>query len=144
LFYNSRADYATDKVIRETVEKGVTFRTDASLDICEFAVCPIMTEVPSSAVLMLQPMNVNRDLYIGIWIDGRRHLLALQEDDPKIEAKTKELFWDMYTNLTSSRRYSRITIWAFYTVSLGLSIVALVRVVVEPIESLFRPSGILC
>jgi len=137
LFYLNRKDYNNaGAVIRETVTKGLTFRADALLTNSEFAACPIMLS-PTSVVSMLAPVNLNRDLYIGIWVDGCRYVLALQENDPKIAIKTKELFWIINTNLFSSRKRSRIAIWFLYIISLALFVVALIINLAKPLGGLF-------
>jgi hypothetical protein len=98
-----------------------------------------MTNPPPPEVDMsvLHPINANRDLYIGIWIDGCRYVMTLQEDDPKLVEKVRELFWIMITNLLSSRKSSRIFVWLLYTLSFALLGAALLRNVAEPIQSLF-------
>jgi hypothetical protein len=135
LFYNNYSVYSKpENVVREAVEKGLTVRADAVLSASEFAVSPIISadSKPEKGIAILKPTVANRDLYIGLWIDGLRHVMALQEEDPKIRENTKELFWLMFTDLTSSRLYARIVVWSLYGIAFVLSAIALLMNVAKP------------
>jgi hypothetical protein len=136
LFYGNLGSY-NDKeyVIRETVDKLLTHQTDDRLTEAEYAVCPIDFG-PQPAVGQVfagKPVNIHRDIYVTLWIEGRRHVLALQESDPRLEIKIKELFWIIFTDLTKKAPQVRRLIWFLYAIIALLTICALALNIAKPL-----------
>ncbi len=139
--YLNRKDYSKfDRIVQELIDKNIILPAGDAVDPAEFAVCPLMPAASRSSPSLdaLEPVNANRDLYIGFWIYGDRYVLPLQESDPHLQSKIKELFWVMFTNLVSSRKKARITVWFFYTVTLILTGSVLIMKLVEPLKTLLH------
>lgn len=112
-----------DYVVRETLDKGLArpvsdlFKKGSPMpSSLAFGSAP-----PNSKIVVGNPANIGRDLYVPLWIDGSKYLLTLLEDDPKLELKLKELFWIIYTDLTKSGPKVRRIIWLLYAVILLLT-----------------------
>ena len=69
---------------------------------------------------VLHPLNIGRDLYLPAHCDGQRVLIFLQEDDPKLSQKEKELFWILFTKTTKERPSSRLAFWLLFFASVLL------------------------
>jgi hypothetical protein len=142
-FYLNRFEYSSiDYIIRETISKGLSHSANAIEDVKLLASTPVMSTPPHAGVSIeiMSPLNANRDLYIGFWLEGARYILTIQEDDPKRDEKTRELFWLILSDLLSSRRKSRIIIWAIYGVTLTLSGIALMMNLAKPVQSAIAAS----
>jgi hypothetical protein len=133
LFYHNLGIYQdSNKLMRELIDKEIAVPAELSLDSSVFASCPMFeTGYPVSP-----PINSNRDLLIGFSYGGRRFVIPIQEDDPKLAAKQKELFWIIYTNLTSSRTLWRLLIWGLYTVSATFTAIAVLLSVIQPLSQI--------
>lgn len=126
-----------DYVIRETVEKGLTrpvtalFKKRSAMpNAINFGAIP-----SNSSVVIGKPANVSRDLYVPLWIDGSQYLLTFLEDDPKLDLKTKELFWIIYSDLTKSGPVIRRIIWFLYATIFLLTVVGIGLHVASPFWS---------
>jgi hypothetical protein len=142
IFYNNLSLYQDiRKLYFELIDKQLAYPADLQVDQTQYAACPLnitSTSGPSATM----PVNANRDLYIGISLDNQRFVIPIQEDDPKLESKQKELFWIIYSNLTSSRKWSRSFIWCLYALSAMLFVSAVLLSVSEPLyQMLFENHG---
>ena len=90
-----------------------------------------------AATEILPPKNVDRDLFVGLWLDRSPHVVALQEDDPKLELKVKELYWIMASNLLKCRPVSRYAVWGLYSSTIVLFAIALVMNLLNPILEVY-------
>jgi hypothetical protein len=139
LFRTHEGDYIDlATILREVIDKKLTVR---ELDICvpsplADACAKMQGSGSASGPAVLEPVNVDRDLYVGFRLEGQLHIIPLQEDDPKISEKIKELFWIISTNLLGSRPLSRYFIWSLYAITLVLFAVALVINVATPMGGL--------
>jgi hypothetical protein len=52
-----------------------------------------------------------------IWLYGKRFVIVMQENDPALKDKIKELFWILLTQCAKERPYSRIFFWALLGIS---------------------------
>lgn len=112
--------------VKETIEKGISFPVDSVPVDGGYTLCPRLGK-PTNAELQVQPLvNLRRDIYMPFVSDGRWHVLAMEETDPKLAQKQKELFWIMYVRLASSRPVSRFMVWAFFAGTLVLAFVSAV------------------
>lgn len=137
LFYLNLKNFSNrDYVVRETLAKGITepvtelSKTNNSISKVEFS-----ESVSNSDTSVGVPANIHRDLYLPIWIDGSKHVLGLFENDPKLAAKVKELFWIMYSDLAKKNVTARQVIWLLYAAILSLTIVGIGLHVSSPIWS---------
>jgi hypothetical protein len=121
-FYNNLESLAGWKsIVRETISKGITCNIEDLLDEDArkaFAHFPDQTE--DDSVQVFTPINVRRDIYLPIHCDGKQSVLSLQEDDPKLEAKEKELFWILYSQAAKERPHRRKLFWALIFIAITL------------------------
>jgi hypothetical protein len=138
LLYNNRCLFKNrQRLFEELIEKQIALRASALLDPDECYACPAI--FPTSGPLtLMQPVNANRDLFIGMRLNGDRYVIPLQEADPNLSAREKELFWIIYTNLTSTRKPARLFVWFLFATSGVLLTIALLRNVAQPIEQLLE------
>lgn len=134
LFYDHlRTSASLEPLIREALLKGVALKTTAFTTPEEFRVCPYLVRSKSGAQRLpfgepmnpvgcevLHPLNIGRDLYLPAHCDGQRVLIFLQEDDPKLSQKEKELFWILFTKTTKERPSSRLAFWLLFFASVLL------------------------
>jgi len=117
--YNSRCVItALPDVISETIQKGIAKYAYEKDDDCIFAACPLFKQNSvAQNFAIFPPVNMNRDLYIPVVLDRQRVVLSLQERDPELPNKEKELFWIILTRLTKERIRSRVAFWALAHIS---------------------------
>lgn len=105
----------------ETIDKGLTFRAgDPTPGPDVFGVTPTTKDFPAPTdgnLRLLKPINFNNDLYLPIYLEGDRYVLPIQQCDPNVEKREKELFWIIYTALASTRPKSRWLVWGLFVIS---------------------------
>lgn len=105
-------------VISETIDKGLSFRAnDASPGLKTFSVSPIFAAPSDKTLTLLKPVNLNNDLYLPFYRDGQRYVLPIQQCDPNVDKREKELFWVTYTALASTRPVWRAIVWLMFALS---------------------------
>lgn len=120
-------------VIRETLAKGLTVRPADSLPDRVYRCCPCFIKKSADStkelfgpppnrevVEIFYPINISRDIYVPIYCDGERHVLLMQEDDPKLAQKEKELFWLIFTEAAKEHPCCRVLFWCLFYISMGL------------------------
>src|ERR1051325_2887926 len=65
----------------------------------------------SKVTRIFKPVNIDRDLYLPLHIDGKKLVLAMCEKDPDLAEKEKELFWILYTQAATERTIWRTLFW---------------------------------
>jgi len=134
LFYNTITQMSSwERIVRETLAKGICVRTTDVRPEEVYRLCPCsvrrerqaarapFSEPPDATVVhIFYPENVNRDIYVPIHCDGERRVLLLQEDDPKLAAKEKELFWILYSQAAKETPTWRYAFWSLFYLSVGL------------------------
>lgn len=133
LFYNTITTLtAWETIVRETLDKGISVRVSDVKPANEFRVCPLLVkrdrdalpapfQIPADATVhIFFPVNIDRDIYVPIHCDGDRRLLLLQEDDPQLANKEKELFWILFTQAAKESPKSRVAFWVLFALSVGL------------------------
>jgi hypothetical protein len=144
LFRNHQHDYVDrEDILKETLEKKLAFR---ELDVCNpSALAQAFEKVklngPQPGPAIVKPINLDRDLFVGFWLAGEPYVIPLQEEDPKINEKIKELFWIISTDLLGSRPLSRYLIWTLYAITVSLFVIALVMNLAKPLGGLQRLFG---
>lgn len=133
LFYNTIKELTGwQTIVQETLEKGLSVRVTDQKTSDEYRQCPYTVRenakstfvtfncLPDSeTVQIFHPVNLDRDLYVPIHCYGQKLLLLLQEDDPKLKQKEKELFWILYSQAAKERPRCRFSFWFFYYLSLA-------------------------
>lgn len=116
-----------ESIVRETSFKRLTTRIeDLSVDLvkrlgADFA-------APAAAGLkVFKPVNVDRDIYLPMHRDGSKLVLAMREDDEKLNEKEKELFWILYTQAAKERPVSRGIYWVLVSVSVVLVVFNVIK-----------------
>jgi hypothetical protein len=122
-------------VARETHFKGLSYQASQRESYETYRFCPLFKCSPTadSDVIAFTPVNANRDIYLPICLDGQRFVLALQEDDPKLAEKEKELYWILYTQAAKERPITRFFYWLLVTVAVllvGINVVKNILLVV--------------
>jgi hypothetical protein len=117
-------------VISETIDKGLSFRAnDASAGLKAYAVSPIFAAPTDKNLVLLKPVNLNNDLYLPFYRDGQRYVLPIQQCDPNLDKREKELFWVTYTALASTRPIWRGIVWLMFALSAVCFAIALVVII---------------
>lgn len=103
-------------IVLETKAKGIILPCDDSdLNVCR--VCPIFRPNTQLPVEVSKPIQVDRDIYLPIRAEGHRMVLAMQESDPALDLKQKELFWILLTQFAKERPISRSIVWLLFTIA---------------------------
>lgn len=87
-FYNNlESPKGWETVAREVSSKGLTIVASRLPRRLREALAPRFEVQAGSALKVLQPVNVDRDIYLPICSDGRELVLAMEEDDPRLGQK---------------------------------------------------------
>jgi hypothetical protein len=115
---------------REAVAKGLTITTPSQayvmLPTAEiFGGTPKYREAKKKKkdarpeiVAIYQPYNVGRDLYLGLQIDGQRYVVTIEESDPSLDAKIKEMFWMIVSEAGDTNPVSKGFAWGLLSLAL--------------------------
>lgn len=68
-------------------------------------------DTPTEELKVLDPVNIDRDIYLPIIVDGKRLALPMREADPDLSKKEKELFWILYSQAAKERPIFRGIYW---------------------------------
>jgi hypothetical protein len=111
---------AREKTIRETKFKKIT-STPPEPPLADFP------ELDGDGpVEFATPIQVDRDIYLPVRMDRDICVIAMKEDDTDLAAKTKELFWIMFSAAAKARPKARDFVWHLYTLAvlcLGISVI---------------------
>ncbi len=111
-FYNNLESLSGwESVVRETSPKGLTTEIE---HLPEDLIQRLGADfaVPATEQLrVFRPVNIDRDIYLPIHIDGKKLVLPMVENDPALRQKEKELFWILYTQAAKERPVSRTIYW---------------------------------
>jgi hypothetical protein len=100
-------------LLRETIDKGLSLDTSSISKGAVYRVCPLVPQAIDSKPKMYEPINLNNDIYLVFDLDSKRYVLPVQESDPALDSRQKELFWTLYTACTTARPLARVMFWAF-------------------------------
>ena len=107
-------------IVLEASPKGLTVEVrtlDSELDqrlTQEFG------NVAEKELKVFAPVNINRDIYLPIYLNGAKLALPMRENDPDLSKKEKELFWILYSQAAKERPMLRITYWILVGLALLL------------------------
>jgi hypothetical protein len=130
-------------LLLESIEKQLSFES-STVDLEQSPLIPLYTgehvegeitlSLPGSPaatykMMAYKPVNFDRDLFMAFTTEKdkvlQRYVLPIREDDPKCEAKCKELFWIIFSEAAKENGLSRTIAWFLIKVSAGLLFVAL-------------------
>ena len=84
-------------------------------------------ETTTESTEIFEPINLNRDIYMPVIIEGQKSVLLLKEDDCKIKEKEKELFWILFSQAVKEKPIWRTIYWIFIYLSIFLSFLAVLH-----------------
>jgi hypothetical protein len=118
-------------IVRETKEKFISLPCDSMIDLKVCRLCPIFGSPQKVPIEVLPPVLVARDIYLPIRVGDERLVLPMQESDPWLSLKQKELFWILLTQCAKERPIARTFVWCFLGASLFLYVVTIINNVVR-------------
>lgn len=124
-FYNNLESLAGWKgIVRETFSKGITCNVeDLKDEEARKALAHFPEQTEDDSVQVFTPINVKRDIYLPIHCDGKQWVLSLQEEDPKLESKERELFWILYSQAAKERPVRRTLFWILIVLAISLVVI---------------------
>ena len=121
------------KIVQETLAKRISVRAndleaseqfrDLPPEETESLIAQLREPSDPQTVRIFPPINIVRDLYVPIHCYGERLVLLLQEDDPKLPQKEKELFWILFSQAAKEGPCWRVAFWVLFYTSIGLTAV---------------------
>lgn len=111
------------KVLRETVDKGLSVPAAiTNVNRRVYAVLPVSSELKESELKVARtykPVNLNNDLYfvfdLHVQTKAVKYVLPMQESDPALRNRQRELYWITFGACASARKWSRRFVWFFFT-----------------------------
>ena len=117
-FYNNLHSIAArDYIVRETKEKLISIPCNEPVDFDVCRVSPIYGPPSGRPVQITKPLQVGRDIYLPLRVDNQKLVLAMQESDPSLALKQKELFWILLSQFTKERPVSRAIVWILFAIA---------------------------
>jgi hypothetical protein len=120
-FYNNLKSLSGwENVVRETSPKGLAIEIHhLSKEVLE----QLGADFAAPATEKLQvfrPVNIDRDIYLPMHVDGEKVVLPMLEKDPELREKEKELFWILYTQAAKEKPFWRTVFWILMGVAVLL------------------------
>lgn len=128
-FYNNLSTLAGwGQIVKETVAKGISQELSQFPDgEIKIALTTIMeSNQGEDTITIYKPQNFNRDIYLPIQLEDQKVILFLEEDDPKLPEKEKELFWILFSQAAKEKPYARVMFWILFFLAIiigGASII---------------------
>ena len=121
-FYNIIKSLKGWKTItQETLHKKISFKCSSPANhLCRRLSPLFFKELDPDSIDVFYPINEGRDIYLPINLYGEKVVLSLQEEDPELAEKEKELFWILYTQAAKEKKAQRVAFWIFFYISLVL------------------------
>lgn len=88
----------------------------------------------SRVARVFTPVNIDRDLYLPMHIDGKKFVLAMREQDTELPQKEKELFWILYSQAAKERPIFR----AIYWILIGIAVLLLATNIARKVYLVIR------
>ena len=128
-----------EHIVHETKEKLISLPCDSTPDYEVCRLCPVFDSPRTRPIQVSAPIQVARDIYLPIRVGAEKLVLPMQESDPELGLKQKELFWILLTQCAKERPISRTFVWLFFGASGALYILTIINNVVRVAfgESLF-------
>jgi hypothetical protein len=107
-------------VLQETIDKELSLPAGMQLtEIGKYDVTPFFG-APSNLAFDARPVNLNNDLYFPFWLNMQRYVLPIQEFDPRMRDRERELFWIIFTYGATARPVARFVVWTLFLLA-GIS-----------------------
>jgi hypothetical protein len=138
-FYTNLSLSGWEHIVRETKEKLISLPCDSAVDYEVCRLSPVFDSRRAQPIQVVPPIQVGRDIYLPIKLGDERLVLPMQESDPELSLKQKELFWILLTQCAKERPISRTFVWLFFVASGALYLLTVINNVVRVAfgESLF-------
>jgi hypothetical protein len=142
-YHNLRSLSGWEQIVRETKQKLLSLRCDRIVDLAVCRLSPVFGLSRAQPIEVAAPIQVDRDIYLPIRVGDERIVLPMQESDPELPLKQKELFWILLTQCAKERPLARSIVWLFFGVSLLLYLLTVINNVVRVAlgDSLFSVLG---
>lgn len=136
-FYNNLTSLTGwENIVKETLAKRISINIEKLDDEELLNHFPFFKEESlNTEVRISEPVNIDRDIYMPIQIEGERILLFLREEDVKLDKKEKELFWILYSQAVKEKAIFRFFYWVFIYLSILLSFIPVLHNIFKVIFS---------
>ena len=108
------------QIVQETSSKCLTVNFDQLPTDIVGRLAPEFEDTSAQTLKVLSPKNIDRDIYLLIYADGKKLALPIREEDPELPKKEKELFWILYSQAAKERPVLRVVYWMLIGVAIGL------------------------
>jgi hypothetical protein len=99
------------QIVKETSPKGLTIDIgQLPKDVAQRLASEFGGTSPED-LKIFSPVNIDRDIYLPIYADGKKLTLGMREADPDLPQKEKELFWILYSQAVKERPIVRGLYW---------------------------------
>jgi hypothetical protein len=108
------------QIVKETSSKCLTVDFDQLPTDVAARLASEFDNTSADDLKVLPPKNIDRDIYLLIYADGKKLALPIREADPDLPKKEKELFWILYTQAAKERPFLRGVYWVLIAVAIAL------------------------
>jgi hypothetical protein len=121
-------------LFRETIEKHLSRpHSDYNQDTINFDATSREAKRESS-LRVFRPINLNRDIHLPFSLQGDDYMLSMEEHDPELKEKEKELFWIIYAEQAGGRETARMIVWSLFYTSGALVAISVLLNIYKAIE----------
>jgi hypothetical protein len=118
-------------VVRETREKLLSLPCDGTYDFKVCRLCPVFSSSRAQPIQVAPPIQVARDIYLPIRVGDEKLVLPMQESDPDLNLKQKELFWVLLVQCAKERPIARTLVWLCFGASAALYVLTVINNIVR-------------
>jgi hypothetical protein len=118
-------------VVRETKEKLLSLPCESTYDFKVCRLCPVFSWSQAQLIQVAPPIQVERDIYLPIRVGKEKLVLPMQENDPELSFKQKELFWVLLTQCAKERPVARALVWLCFVISGALYVLTVINNIVR-------------
>lgn len=119
-YHNLRSLPGWKRIVDEVSPKGLTVEVGQLPREIAQRLDAVFGNPGTSDLRVLAPVNIERDIYLPIIARGKKLVLPMQEADPDLPKKEKELFWILYSQAAKERPILRTVYWLLVGIALFL------------------------
>lgn len=108
------------QIVKEISSKCLTVDFDQLPPEVAERLAPEFGDTPAEDLKVFSPQNIDRDIYLLIYADGKKLALPIREADPDLPKKEKELFWILYSQAAKERPLLRGAYWILLGAAVAL------------------------
>jgi hypothetical protein len=108
------------QIVKETSSKCLTVDFDELPTDIAGPLASEFDEISAVHLKVLLPKNIDRDIYLLIYADGKKLALPIREADLDLPKKEKELFWILYSQAAKERPLLRGLYWILIGLAVAL------------------------